>query len=109
MSSSSSASLASRILRLTPLTPSRAVSPVYMLRTSCIVRVDPPWIVLPLLVTFFTAARNRPQLSTPLCSQKRRSSIATVASRITGAIAVERTGVRRMSAWMKPRREPSAA
>ncbi len=60
--SSSSASFASRTLRLNVF--SRL--PVYSVRMSCIVSVEPPCSVLPELA-FFSAARTTPSKSTPLC------------------------------------------
>ena len=62
----------SRNLRLTVT----SVSPV-MFRTSCWVMVEPPWVLPP--VALESMARAVPYQSTPLCSQKRWSSMATMA------------------------------
>jgi hypothetical protein len=67
------------------------------------VSVEPPWIS-PRFSRLLSAARTTPSKSTPSCWKKRRSSTATVASLMFCGIAVEATGVRRTSAWMKPRR-----
>jgi hypothetical protein len=72
------------------------------------VSVEPPSTVLPDSM-FLIAARTTPSASTPLWRQKRSSSIATVAFLSVSGMSASLTGVRRMSAWMKPRRDPSAA
>jgi hypothetical protein len=48
-------------------------------------------------------------MSTPLCSKKRRSSIAIVALRIHSDMSFALTGSRLRSAGIDPRRLPSAA
>ena len=66
MFSSSSASFASRTLRLNVFSVPDALPPVYSARMSCIVSVEPPCSVLP-EVAFFSAARTTPSKSTPRC------------------------------------------
>ncbi len=103
--SSEMASLASRSLREYPSMPSdsvaAAIASASPLRTAvssrtfftyCCVSVEAPWVAS--LEAFFTAARSMPVGSIPPCSKNRLSSVATTASRITGAIRSSGTTMR---------------
>ena len=86
--SSCHASAASLSLRLTV----RSCC-VYWFLTNCCVIVDPPCTMSCERMSAKTA-RAIPWKSTPRCSQKRRSSTATIACFITGEICSERTTMR---------------
>jgi hypothetical protein len=61
--------------------------------TSCWVSVEPPSCTEP-AATLVASARSVPCTSTPLCSSKRESSMATSACFMTSLIRSEGTGVR---------------
>jgi hypothetical protein len=66
---------------------------VYWFLMNCWVIVDPPCSKV-CERTSAQTARAMPRMSTPWCSQKRRSSTATIACFITGAIWPDSTTTR---------------
>jgi hypothetical protein len=73
--------------------PSVRVFVTYMFFTYCCVIVEPPSTTA-LWRMSAQSARAMPRTSTPWCSQKRRSSIATIASFIRSLISSESTSTR---------------
>ena len=81
---------------------------MYVFLTSCCVIVEPPWTT-PLFEMSLHTARRMPRRSTPWCSQKRRSSTATIACFMIGAIWLEPTSTRLWSLRRTARTVPSEA
>ena len=89
------------------LRASVGASPTTCCLISCCVRVDPP-LEEPRPMNFPRLARITALGTTPLCSAKCSSSVATIACLRLSEIASDVTEVRRRSLSIDPIKEPSA-